>query len=82
MTRRWCIFGEEVTPTTASLPREFVLLDNFYATGGNSGDGHQWVTQAYATDYLREVVRLRSDAATRTTAAIRSPTPARASSGT
>lgn len=27
------------------------LLDNFYATGGNSGDGHQWVTQANETAY-------------------------------
>ena len=28
-----------------------MLLDNFYATGGNSGDGHQWVTQANETAY-------------------------------
>ena len=28
-----------------------MLLDNFYATGGNSGDGHQWVTQANETSY-------------------------------
>ena len=27
------------------------LLDNFYATGGNSADGHQWLTQASETDY-------------------------------
>jgi hypothetical protein len=28
-----------------------VLLDNFYATGGNSADGHQWITQANETEY-------------------------------
>jgi YVTN family beta-propeller protein len=45
------VYGEEVAPNQRKLVREFVLLDNFYATGGNSGDGHQWVTQATETDY-------------------------------
>lgn len=45
------MFGEEVTPNHHKLSNEFVLLDNFYATGGNSGDGHQWVTQANETAY-------------------------------
>jgi YVTN family beta-propeller protein len=44
-------YGDAVIPNTRELAREFVLLDNFYATGGNSGDGHQWVTQASETDY-------------------------------
>jgi hypothetical protein len=45
------MFGEKITPNQHRLAREFVLLDNFYATGGNSGDGHQWLTQANETDY-------------------------------
>jgi len=45
------IFGEAVTPNQHRLAEQFVLLDNFYATGGNSGDGHQWVTQANETSY-------------------------------
>ncbi len=45
------VYGEDVAPNQRRLAREFVLLDNFYATGGNSGDGHQWVTQANETDY-------------------------------
>jgi hypothetical protein len=45
------MFGEDVTPNHHRLADEFVLLDNFYATGGNSGDGHQWVTQANETAY-------------------------------
>jgi sugar lactone lactonase YvrE len=45
------LFGEDVAPNHRKLATEFVLLDNFYATGGNSGDGHQWVTQANETSY-------------------------------
>ncbi len=45
------MFGADVTPNHHKLATEFVLLDNFYATGGNSGDGHQWVTQANETSY-------------------------------
>ena len=45
------MFGEDVTPNQRRLADQFVLLDNFYATGGNSADGHQWVTQANETAY-------------------------------
>ena len=45
------VYGEDVIPNQRKLAREFVLLDNFYAAGGNSGDGHQWLTQAAETDY-------------------------------
>ncbi len=49
--RSLVMFGEDVTPNHHKLATDFVLLDNFYATGGNSGDGHQWVTQATETAY-------------------------------
>lgn len=45
------MFGEDVTPNTHKLSREFVTLDNLYATGGNSASGHQWVTQANEVSY-------------------------------
>jgi hypothetical protein len=45
------MFGKDVTPNHRRLAEQFVLLDNFYATGGNSGDGHQWATQANETAY-------------------------------
>jgi YVTN family beta-propeller protein len=45
------MFGEHVTPNQHRLARQFVLFDNFYATGGNSADGHQWLTQANETSY-------------------------------
>lgn len=44
-------YGDSIIPNQRNLAREFVLLDNFYANGGNSADGHQWVTQAAETDY-------------------------------
>ena len=45
------MFGEDVTPNQHRLADQFVVLDNFYASGGNSADGHQWVTQANEVAY-------------------------------
>lgn len=45
------MFGRDVTPNQHKLAEHYVLFDNFYATGGNSGDGHQWVTQANEVAY-------------------------------
>lgn len=45
------MFGEDVTPNHRRLARDFVLLDNFYTTGGNSANGHQWVTQGNEVSY-------------------------------
>jgi len=45
------LFGPNITPNHHKLATDFVVLDNFFATGGNSGDGHQWVTQANETSY-------------------------------
>jgi YVTN family beta-propeller protein len=45
------MYGKDVTPNAHALSREFVTLDHFFASGGNSADGHQWLTQANETDY-------------------------------
>ena len=45
------VYQDDVIPNQRKLARDYVLLDNFYANGGNSADGHQWVTQATETDY-------------------------------
>ncbi len=45
------MFGRDVTPNQHKIAEEFVLLDNLYATGGNSADGHQWLTQSNETEY-------------------------------
>jgi YVTN family beta-propeller protein len=48
------LFPEEVTPNHHALAREFVLLDNLYANGESSADGHEWSMAAYATDYVEK----------------------------
>jgi len=48
------LFGERVTPNQHKIVNEFVLLDNFYADGEVSADGHNWSTAAHATDYLEK----------------------------
>ena len=45
------IFGRDVTPNAHALSEQFVTLDHFFASGGNSADGHQWLTQANETEY-------------------------------
>jgi hypothetical protein len=44
-------YGRDVTPNAHALVERFVLLDHFFATGGNSADGHNWLTQANETEY-------------------------------
>jgi hypothetical protein len=47
-------FGREVTPNQHALAEQFALFDNLYDSGSNSADGHQWVTQAMAPDYIEK----------------------------
>lgn len=49
-----CLFGEKFTPNLHAIAKEFVLLDNFYADGEVSADGHNWSLAAYSTDYLEK----------------------------
>jgi YVTN family beta-propeller protein len=46
------MFGEDIAPNHRRLASEFTLFDNFYATGRDSADGHQWVTQSNETSYV------------------------------
>ncbi len=45
------MYGRDVTPNAHALSEQFVTLDHFFASGGNSADGHQWLTQANETEY-------------------------------
>ncbi|AHG93810.1 phosphoesterase (plasmid) [Gemmatirosa kalamazoonensis] len=45
------MYGRDVTPNAHALAEQFVTLDHFFASGGNSADGHQWLTQANETEY-------------------------------
>lgn len=49
-----CIFGEQVTPNQHRLSRDFVLLDNFYTSGTNSADGHQWTSSSICNGYQEQ----------------------------
>jgi hypothetical protein len=44
-----------VTPNHHAIADQFVLLDNFFAAGNVSADGHQWLTQAYSLDYIERL---------------------------
>jgi YVTN family beta-propeller protein len=52
-----CVFGRNVTPNTHKLCDEFLLMDNFYASGKSSAEGHQWTDMALVTDYVEKNVR-------------------------
>jgi YVTN family beta-propeller protein len=47
-------FGAEVTPNTHALADRFGDLDNFYDEGTLSADGHNWIVQAEANDYVEK----------------------------
>ncbi len=50
-----CLFGENVTPNFHAIAREFVLLDNLFADGEVSADGHEWTMGAQATDFVEKL---------------------------
>jgi YVTN family beta-propeller protein len=52
-----CIFGNEVTPNEHQLARDFLLMDNYYASGKSSAEGHQWTDAAMPSDYVEKNVR-------------------------
>ncbi|MBV9278049.1 MAG: YncE family protein, partial [Candidatus Eremiobacteraeota bacterium] len=49
---RFTNFPRSITPNAHALAEQYVLLDNFYSAGTQSGDSHQWLTQAATTDYI------------------------------
>jgi len=71
-----CVFGEEVTPNTHQLVRQFTLLDNYYVSGKSSAEGHQWTDASIVTDNIEKNVRgwFRSYPHVQTDALVYSPT--------
>ncbi len=47
------LFGEDVAPNHRELARRYVLLDNLYASGEVSVDGHHWTNGAYVPDFMQ-----------------------------
>ncbi|MEO6645766.1 MAG: bifunctional YncE family protein/alkaline phosphatase family protein [Chitinophagaceae bacterium] len=52
-----CIFGDTITPNQHRLAKDFLLLDNYYASGKSSAEGHQWTDAAMVSDYVEKNVR-------------------------
>jgi len=52
-----CVFGDSITPNQHALARNFLLMDNFYASGKCSAEGHQWADEGMVTDYVEKNVR-------------------------
>jgi YVTN family beta-propeller protein len=47
-------FGQKITPNAHALAKRFGDLDNFYDEGTLSADGHNWIVQAEANDYVEK----------------------------
>jgi YVTN family beta-propeller protein len=47
------LFGDESAPNIRNLARQFVTLDNFYASAEVSADGWNWSTAANADGYVQ-----------------------------
>ena len=71
-----CTYGENVTPNTHKLAREFLLLDNFMVSGKCSAEGHQWTDASIVTDYIEKNMRawFRSYPHVQTDALVYAPT--------
>ena len=52
-----CMYGDSITPNQHQLARSFLLLDNYYASGKCSAEGHQWTDAGMVTDYVEKNVR-------------------------
>ncbi len=47
-------FGQTITPNAHKLSDTYGLFDNFYDEGTLSADGHNWLMQADANDYIEK----------------------------
>lgn len=51
------VYGRHITPNTHHLSDQYILLDNFHASGKCSAEGHQWTDASIVTDYIEKSVR-------------------------
>jgi YVTN family beta-propeller protein len=52
-----CVFGEKITPNMHALGKQFGWLDDYYASGKSSAEGHQWTDAGIVSDYVEKNVR-------------------------
>jgi YVTN family beta-propeller protein len=51
------VFGKRITPNMHALTNQFGLMDNYYASGKSSAEGHQWTDAGMVTDYVEKNIR-------------------------
>ncbi len=52
-----CIFGKKITPNMHALAQQYGWMDNYYASGKSSAEGHQWTDAGMVSDYVEKNVR-------------------------
>jgi YVTN family beta-propeller protein len=52
-----CVFGKQITPNTHALANKYGWMDNYYASGKSSAEGHQWTDAGMVSDYVEKNVR-------------------------
>ncbi len=52
-----CIFGKKITPNAHKIVDDFLLMDNYHASGKCSAEGHQWTDMGIVTDYIEKEVK-------------------------
>lgn len=52
-----CVFGDFFTPNLHKLAKQYGWMDNYYASGKSSAEGHQWSNAAIVSDYVEKNVR-------------------------
>ena len=52
-----CVFGKKVTPNMHALAAKYGWLDDYYASGKSSAEGHQWTDAGMVSDYVEKNVR-------------------------
>lgn len=50
------MYGRQVTPNHHAIAEQFVLLDNFYASGAISFEGQQWLAQGFVSDFVERAL--------------------------
>ena len=52
-----CVFGQRVTPNMHALAKKYGWMDDYYASGKSSAEGHQWTDAGMVSDYVEKNVR-------------------------
>lgn len=51
------VFGKRITPNMHALTKQFGMMDNYYASGKSSAEGHQWTDAGMVSDYVEKNIR-------------------------